>query len=70
MSTTTTELDERIKADLAEIDFSVASTVHLADLIRAGSKSTTQARNWGAGESACALSAAALAAKNLGLIEG
>lgn len=42
----------------------------LADAIREGSKYTTQSYNWGHGESACALSAAALAAQAHGYIEG
>lgn len=40
----------------------------LSDAMREGSACTTQAYDWGMGEQACALSAAALAARARGLI--
>lgn len=53
---------------LAEIEERVITSVSLGDLIRRGSQNTEQARGWGKGGEACALSAAALEAKDLGYI--
>jgi hypothetical protein len=53
---------------LAEIEERVVTSVSLGDLIRRGSASTIQADGWGSGGEACALSAAALEAKDLGWI--
>jgi hypothetical protein len=53
---------------LTEIEERVILSVSLGDLIRRGSTETTQADGWGSGGEACALSAAALDARSLGLI--
>lgn len=69
MSTTTEiPLDDTTIADLAKIETSVTDTITLADLIREGSKTTTPSTGWGSFETACALSAAALAARDRGII--
>lgn len=69
MSTTTEQsIDLTTTADLAAIEENVLTRVHIADLIRQGSATTIQADGWGAGGEACALSAAALAAKGLGYL--
>lgn len=68
MSTKTTDdVVEAIRADLSGVEEKVL-TPSLSDLMRAGSTHTEQEFNWGAGDSACALSAAALGGKALGVI--
>lgn len=44
-------------------------TMTLGDLIRLGSMTTEQAQGWGAGDQACALSAAGIAAHQMGLVD-
>lgn len=61
----TTEIDT---AALSEIEENVVTNVHLADLIRRGSEKTEQAAGWGSGLQACAISAAALEARDLGFL--
>lgn len=69
MSATTEQgIDLATRTDLAGIEESVLTQVHISDLIRRGSETTTQANGWGQGETACALSAASLAARDLGYI--
>lgn len=67
-ATTEQNIDLATAADLASIEENVLTRVHIADLIRQGSATTVQADGWGSGGEACALSAAALAAKDLGYI--
>lgn len=62
---TTPDIDT---STLAEIEEQVVTGVSLGDLIRRGSTNTEQANGWGSGGEACALSAAALEAKDLGYI--
>lgn len=62
------EVIEKIAADMSGIEEKVMTT-SLADLVRAGSAHTTQEFNWGDGDRACALSAAALGAVALGVID-
>lgn len=62
------EIETEIAADLSGIEERVMTT-SLADLIRVGSKHTTQEYGWGAGDTACALSAAAYSAAALGVID-
>jgi hypothetical protein len=58
-----------MKADLANIELDLLTKPYsLADAIRDGIKVTEKARGWGSGNRACALSAAAIAAKSKGLI--
>lgn len=64
----TPELTDERKAELAEIELGVIANYTLADAIREGSKSTTQAIGWGDGKSACALSAAYIAASQRGYL--
>lgn len=64
-TTTTPDIDT---SALAEIEEQVVTGISLGDLIRRGSTSTEQARGWGKGGEACALSAAALEAKDLGYL--
>lgn len=59
---------EEIKAVIDEIGMDVATSYTLADAIREGSQFTTQAYNWGDGETACAMSAAVLAARARGYL--
>lgn len=64
-----TALDAEIKADLADIEQNVTGRVHLADLIRTGSRHTEQAiGSFGQERQACAWSAAALTARSMGLL--
>lgn len=63
------KVDEKVdelKAMLRGIELDVTTSYTLADAIREGSKVTSQACGWGDGESACALTAAVLAAKSRG----
>lgn len=62
-------LDEQTKAALGEIELNLLTQPYsLADAIRDGVKVTEKANGWGAGEQACALSAAAIAAQAKGLL--
>jgi hypothetical protein len=63
------ELDELLKADLGQIETSVLTSYTLADAIREGCLVTTKEEGWGNGETACAMSAAVIAAVNRGYIE-
>lgn len=70
MSTSTEQsIDTEARADLAQIEETVLTRVHLSDLLRQGAVGTTQALGWGKGGEACFLSASALAARDLGYIE-
>jgi len=57
---------EHLRSDLALIEEKVVTGYTLADAMREGSSVSEQAYNWGAGEKACALSAACIAAKARG----
>lgn len=59
---------EGLRKELALIEEQVVTGYTLADAIREGSKHSTQKNNWGGGESACALSAAAIAATARGYV--
>lgn len=61
------ELSDQLQAELGEIGLK-ARQYSLADAIRDGSRNTTQARNWGDGNTACALSAAVIGAKARGWV--
>jgi len=61
-------LDDETKADLGEIELK-AMEYSLADAIREGSTVSDQAYNWGDGDTACALTAAVIAAKSRGYIK-
>lgn len=69
--TTTTEqnLGTEALADLSGIEEHVLTRLHIADLLRHGAQGTTQSIGWGNGGEACFLSAAALAARDLGVID-
>lgn len=56
------------KEMLNQIEDSVVNGYTLADAMREGSSVTKQAYTWGSGSSACALSAAGIAAKARGII--
>jgi hypothetical protein len=62
------ELTETLKSDLGEIEMNVLTNYTLADAIREGCKVSDQAYNWGDGDTACALSAAVIAATARGFI--
>lgn len=62
------ELAANLKADLGEIELNVLTGYTLADAIREGSTVSDQAYTWGDGETACALSAAVIAAKARGFM--
>lgn len=62
------ELDEKLKQELGEIELKVETSYTLADAIREGSLVTTQADGWGEGETACAMSAAVIAARRRGYL--
>lgn len=65
-------IEEVFTEPLAKMQESIqdipVATYTLADAILDGSNFTEQAFNWGGGEKACALSAAAIAAKAHGFI--
>lgn len=63
------ELTEILKSDLGEIEMNVLTNYTLADAIREGSKVTDQAYAWGNGDTACAMSAAVIAATARGFIK-
>jgi hypothetical protein len=69
MNTTTEQVVQSIKDDLAQIEEKVLLNTTVADLIRMGAPHSVQAHGWGSGEQACALSAAALAAAAIGIID-
>jgi hypothetical protein len=68
MNKTEQKIDE-LKNMLSGIEEEVMMRpLTLADVMREGSKITTQAYGWGDGENACALHAAAISASARGLI--
>lgn len=63
------ELDEALKKDLGTIELDVTTSYTLADAIREGCVVTTKTDSgWGDGETACAMSAAVIAARRRGFI--
>lgn len=71
MATTLTPLEqatEKVREQISDKDLERMTSYTLADAIREGSSVTTQAYNWGNGETACALTAAAIAAKARGYL--
>lgn len=60
---------ERLKAELGEIEMNVLTKFTLADAIREGSTVSTQEYGWGAGETACALSAACISGAARGYVK-
>ena len=59
---------KKMREELGEIEMSVLTNYSLADAIREGGLVTVQAFNWGNGESACAMSAAVIAARSRGFM--
>jgi hypothetical protein len=66
MPSTVTETD--VIDTLRATELHVVTSYTLADAIREGSTVTVQIRDWGAGNRACALSAARIAAKARGYL--
>jgi hypothetical protein len=63
------ELDEVLKADLGNIEMGVLTEGYtLAQAIREGCLVTSKEEGWGTGDTACAMSAAAIAAVNRGFL--
>lgn len=62
-------VDMETQRELDGIEEQVMGKTSLADLMRGGAKHSVQERNWGQGDRACALSAAAQAAAALGVID-
>lgn len=63
------EIPEELKDDLGEIELRVTTGYTLADAIREGSRvSEQEVGGWGEGDTACALSAAVIAAKGRGYL--
>jgi hypothetical protein len=60
------ELTEVLKDELGSIELDVLSNYTLADAIREGCKVSDQERNWGDGDTACAISAIMIAAEARG----
>lgn len=59
---------EKIRQELGDIEMGIMTEgLTLSQLMREGSKVTTQAYDWGNGEQACALHAAELALRARGL---
>ncbi len=63
------EKAEELKKTIDEIGMSVYTGYTLADAIREGSSVSEQAYDWGNGETACALTAAVIAAKARGYVD-
>lgn len=63
------ELDEKLKADLGAIELNVVGSYTLADAIREGSLVTVKEEGWGDGDTACAMSAAVIAATSRGFVK-
>lgn len=64
-------LDEKadeLRATIDEIGMQVLTGYTLADAIREGSKVSDQAYTWGTGDTACALTAAVIAARARGFV--
>jgi len=64
-----TVIDEKVIDSIDAAALERASQYRLSDAIREGSAVTKQASGWGSGETACALSAAALALKARGYLD-
>jgi hypothetical protein len=62
------ERAEELKRTIDEIGMSVYTGYTLADAIREGSSVSEQAYDWGNGETACALTAAVIAASARGYV--
>lgn len=62
------EKAEELKRAIDEIGMSVYTGYTLADAIREGSSVSEQAYDWGNGETACALTAAVIAASARGYV--
>ncbi len=65
----TTKFDKAVESISAEELEKVVNRFTLSDAIRLGSTVTTQSYDWGDGETACALTAGALAAKAAGYLK-
>lgn len=63
------ELSTVLQSELGEIEMNVLTGYTLADAIREGCKVSDQAYAWGNGDTACALSAAVIAATSRGFIK-
>jgi hypothetical protein len=63
------EKAEELQKTIDEIGMSVYTGYTLADAIREGSSVSKQAYDWGNGETACALTAAVIAAKARGYVD-
>jgi hypothetical protein len=63
------ELSAVLQEELGEIEMKVLTGYTLADAIREGCKVSDQAYNWGDGDTACALSAAVIAATARGFMK-
>lgn len=71
MTQTLTPLEqstEKLREQISDKELERLTSYTLADAIREGSSVTTQAYSWGDGETACALTAAAIAAKARGYL--
>ena len=60
---------DKLREQLSEIEMDVLTSYTLSDAMREGCKVSKQYPGWGGGEYACALSAAAIAAKARGYSE-
>jgi hypothetical protein len=58
------ELSKSLEAEMAGTEMKVMTGYSLADAIREGSTVSTQEYGWGCGSSACALTAAVIAARS------
>ena len=67
--TNATKIDKAVESISAEELEKVVNRFTLSDAIRLGSTVTTQSYDWGDGETACALTAGALAAKAAGYLK-
>lgn len=57
-----------LRAELGEIEMEVTTSYTLADAIREGCQVSEQAYNWGDGATACAMTAAVVAARSRGFM--
>ena len=57
-----------LRREMGEVELEVLTTYTLADAIREGCQVTKQEYGWGDGATACAMTAAAVAARSRGLL--
>lgn len=62
------ELSAKLEAEMAGAEMQIVTGYSLADAIREGSTVSTQEYGWGCGTTACAMTAAVIAARSHGYL--